>query len=146
MQDGENIRFLDRAKVKLDQVAQSKSFRNLLLVSFGVGFAALATSIASAALDDYQGRASAWERAYSSSLDGNRRMGKIDFDSPPLLPLIEPSIEPTPDVDLELAITTNDPASVIASAAKSVLREDGKRYRVTVTVESTPNESNERKL
>lgn len=145
MQEGRKSGYRARAAVKLDQVVQSKTFRNLLLVSFGIGFAGLAASIGAAALDDYQVRSDSWDRAYSSSFRLDEDGGKAALEAP-LLPLAEPVDAPAPDVDLELAVTTNDPALVIAGAAKSVLRQDGKRYRVTVTVESTPHESNERKL
>jgi hypothetical protein len=145
MQEGRNMGFRVRATATLDQVAQSKTLRNLLLVSFGIGFAGLAAHIGAAAFDEYQVRADSWDRAYSSSFGLDQGSAESVSVSPLLLPA-EPVDTPAPDVDLELAVTTNDPALVIAGAAKSVLREDGKRYRVTVTVESTPNESNERKL
>jgi hypothetical protein len=146
MQDGGNLGYRARIRTGLDRVVHSKTFINGLVVCLGVGFAGLAASIGAVALDDYGTRSASLDRAYSSLLDQNRSMGSVDFDSPPLLPLKEPVDEPAPDVDLELAVTTDDPRSVIASAAKSILRQDGKRYRVTVTVESTPNGSNERKL
>lgn len=146
MQDGANRRYRAKAAVTLDQVVQSRTFRNLLLVSFGIGFVGLAASIGAAALDEYRARADFSDRAYSSTFRSARPIGIVDLDSPPLLPITEPVDDPAPDIPLQLAVTTNDPALVIAGAAKSVMRQDGKQYRVTVTVETIPNESNERNL
>lgn len=145
MQEGRSTGYRARTAAMLGQVAQSKTFLNLLLVSFGVGFVGLAAHIGAAALDEYQARADSWDRAYSSSVGLDQGSVKSASESALLIPAAQADA-PTPEVDLELAVTTNDPALVIAGAAKAVLWEDGKRYRVTVTVESTPNESNERKL
>lgn len=145
MQERENTSLRERACAKLDQVVQSKTFRNLLLLSSGVGFVSLTASISAAALADYRSRANSWDHAYSSSVTVQQGFpsGPVVLPSLPLAQAVEEDANST--IDLNLAITTDNPGQVIASAAKSVLREDGKRYRVTVTVESTPTQSNEGK-
>jgi len=138
----EGLRGLVRRVVHaLDQVATSRSFHNLMFVGVGLGVVGLGLHVITvSAMEARQGlysvNATPAKIPDTPGMPGPYAPFWYEQKPIPMQPATLPSDKDQESTELlNLTLETIDPAKAIAQAAKSVGADEGKRYRVTVTVE-----------